>query len=898
MRQVLSAALVACLLTGHGGIQGTEAAALQGGSESNSTVRGISKLIGQLPNGATLRPLDECPVKTIGNVSCADLVVPERRDVHGSQNITVRVAVLHAPDEGRRPDPYVHLMGGQGQGFSLLNELSLLPHLIQRDVITLEQRGSQLARPFFGCPSVEGGLNGIDQNLISEPSSADPAEIKRCEVEIEKAGIDKNGYDTAASADDLWDLKQLLGIDQWNIYGLSYGGRTAESFLRRHPDATRSLVLDSIEVTGIPFIFGYARLNKIDDFFFRCAAAPGCSQFSNLRDHFERTVTRLELNPVPVLVAGQAQNLTARAYIRVITRILYIMPESAVRELPAAIVTADREEDYTPLLALDGRYSDVTPFPPSQPGDYPFALGLHIAQEIEVICAEEYPPLAWRGGNISIPFPAGWASAVRRVQIAEQQAQAEVCRQWDFKPSDPGQGQLPPRNEVHSLIVHGEHDTIAPSEDDRLLARSFPRSTRVVFPWTGHAIIQRRQGCFFSMLRAFLESPDKPVNSSCAAIQEPEWLPSSRQVNQSESYLPVMRTVAANQVKDFGFPGCTVHINLKQANISGTVAVGFADPAIRRKLTGREPSRIASMTKTYTAAAVLRLMEAGKIDLLGVAAQYLTNETQRLLYSGGYNPFNITIRQLLQHTSGLPDFNDDAYKQYVVNNPQYQWTRREQVQWALNHSEPIGTPGEVFAYSDTGYVLLGEIIEQVSGLCQAPAYRTLLGFKRLGLQHTWFETLEPAPTGLPRRAHQFAGSIDATDFNPSFDLFGGGGLVSTVEDEAAFLRALMTGHVFDKPDTLETMLTVPSTKLQPENGLGASYAMGIYRVQASGDTCWGHAGFWGTSFIHCPSANVTLASDRYQAVDPATDYDPSEILMTALRINRLALHPATPLNPK
>lgn len=597
MRQVVSAALVACLLTGHGGIQRTDAAALEGGSEF--PLRSISKLTGQLPNGATLRPLDKCPVKTTGNVSCADLVVPERRDVPGSRSITVRVAVLHASENGLRPDPYVHLMGGQGQGYAVLNELAVLPDLIHRDVITLEQGGTQLALPFLGCPSVEGGLNGIDQNLVSQPSSADPAEIRRCEAEIEQAGIDKNGYDTAASADDLWDLKQLLGIDQWNLFGVSYGGRTAESFLRKHPGAARSLILDSIQVTGIPLIFGYARLNKIDKFFSRCAAAPGCSQFSNLRDRFEQTVTRLELNPVPVLVAGEAQNLTARAYIRVITWILYTMPESAVRELPAAIVTADREEDYAPLLALEERYANVPPSPPPQPDDYPFALGLHIAQQTEVLCAEEYPPLAGLGDNITIPFPDGWAPAVRRVQEFEQQAQAEVCHQWNFKPSDPGQGQLPPLNEVPTLIVHGEHDTIAPSEDDDLLARSFPHSTRVVFPWTGHAIIERRQGCFFPILRAFLESPGKPVNTSCAAlIQEPEWLPSSRQVNQPESYQPIMRTVAANQVKDFGFPGRTVHINLQQANISGTVAVGLADPSIRRNLTGREPSRIASMTKT------------------------------------------------------------------------------------------------------------------------------------------------------------------------------------------------------------------------------------------------------------------------------------------------------------
>lgn len=892
MRQSIFAALVACLLTSYGGIQKVNAAILR--NDTESIVGTISKLVGQLPNGVTLRPLSKCPVTTTGNVSCADLVVPERRDVPGSRSIIVRVAVLYASEEGRRPDPFVFLMGGQGQGYSVLNQLAAIPDVIQRDAITLEQRGVQLAQPFFGCPSVDGGLSGIDQNLVSQPSSDDPAEIRRCKAEIEKAGIDKNGYDTAASADDLWDLKQLLGIDQWNIFGVSYGGRTAESFLRKHPDAARSLILDSTQVTGIPLAFGYARLRKLDKFFSKCATASGCSQFSNLKDHFERTVTRLELHPVPVVVAGQIQILTARAYIRILTWILYIMPESAVHELPAAIVSADREQDYGPLLSLEERYADVPQSPPSQPGDYPFNPDHPTAQQTQVLCAEEYPPLA----GLTIPFPQGWAPAVQRIQEAELQAQAEVCRQWDFKPSDPGQGQLPSRSEIPTLIVHGEHDTIAPSEDDRLLARSYPNSTRVVFPWTGHAIVERRQRCFFPMLRAFLDSPGQSVNSLCAAlIQEPEWLPSSPQANQPESYLPMMRTVAANQVKDFGFPGRAVHMDLLQANINGTVAVGFADPATGRNLTGHEPSRIASMTKTYTAAAILRLMEMGRVKLSGAAAEYLTNETHELLRSGGYDPYNITIRNLLQHTSGLPDFNDDLFKQYVVNNPQHQWTRREQVQWALNHSEPIGVPGTTFAYSDTGYVVLGEIVEQVSGLAQAPAYRKLLNFERLGLRHTWFEDLEPAPTDLPARAHQFAGSIDATGFNPSFDLFGGGGLVSTVEDTSAFLRALMTLRIFDKAETLAIMLAVPSTtNLLPAYGPGGGYGMGIFRLQLDAETCFGHHGFWGTRFMHCPSSNVSVSCNRYQSEDPVADFDPWEILKTALRINRLALHPATSLN--
>ena len=194
--------------------------------------------------------------------------------------------------------------------------------------------------------------------------------------------------------------------------------------------------------------------------------------------------------------------------------------------------------------------------------------------------------------------------------------------------------------------------------------------------------------------------------------------------------------------------------------------------------------------------------------------------TQEILESGGYNLSAITVRQLLQHVSRLPDYNSLIYRQLVLEEPRHRWTRREQVKWALNHGKPIGTPGLVFAYSDTGYILLGEIIEQVSGLPQARAYRDLLGFDRLGLRETWFESLQPAPQDLPARAHQFYGPIDATDFDPSFDLWGGGGLTSTAADEAKFLRSLMTGLVFERSDTLGVMLTVPATNAESGYGDG------------------------------------------------------------------------------
>src|SRR5205809_483841 len=178
-----------------------------------------------------------------------------------------------------------------------------------------------------------------------------------------------------------------------------------------------------------------------------------------------------------------------------------------------------------------------------------------------------------------------------------------------------------------------------------------------------------------------------------------------------------------------------------------------------------------------------------------------------LLRGGGYAVDAIHVRNLLQHTSGLYDYADDhAFQAFVVSHPRHRWTRAEQIQFAMTHGKPLFPPGTDFHYSDTGYILLGEILERVTGQGLGAAYRSLLHFDRLGLGQTYLETLEPKPPHAAPRAHQYLGGIDTAGFDPSFDLYGGGGLVSTVRDLDRFHRALLTGQVHEKPATPRTML--------------------------------------------------------------------------------------------
>jgi D-alanyl-D-alanine carboxypeptidase len=219
----------------------------------------------------------------------------------------------------------------------------------------------------------------------------------------------------------------------------------------------------------------------------------------------------------------------------------------------------------------------------------------------------------------------------------------------------------------------------------------------------------------------------------------------------------------------------------------------------------------------------------------------------------------IRVRHLLQHTSGLYDYAEDkTFQAFVVSHPRHRWTRAEQIRFAMTHGRPLFRPGTEQAYSDTGYILLGEMLERLTGRGLAAAYRQLLRFDRLGLDETYLEQREPAPAQAPPRLHQYLGAADTTAVDPTFDLYGGGGLVSTVDDLTRFYRALLGGQVFKKPATLRTMLKKPGA-------LRASDSMGIFAIQLGQETCWGHNGFWGVVAFNCPSSGLTMAVAANQA---------------------------------
>lgn len=268
-------------------------------------------------------------------------------------------------------------------------------------------------------------------------------------------------------------------------------------------------------------------------------------------------------------------------------------------------------------------------------------------------------------------------------------------------------------------------------------------------------------------------------------------------------------------------------------------------------LTVDTPLRIASNTKTFTAAAILRLVEIEKLSLDDAISQHIDPEFTILL-NERYNTNQITIRHLLNHSSGLADHADAKYLQEVLKRPDYQWSRLEQIQMYARKQSPFFPPSAFFIYSDTGYILLGDIIERIIGQSLGLTVRTLLKFDRIGLASAYWECLEQPPIETPR-ARQYLKKLEGTHIHASMDLYGGGGLIMSSRQMALFLEALFEHQVFDKQDTLETMLSTG-------NHQGADkYRLGIMASEVNGVTLYSHLGFWGSVAYYAPETKISAA---------------------------------------
>ena len=306
--------------------------------------------------------------------------------------------------------------------------------------------------------------------------------------------------------------------------------------------------------------------------------------------------------------------------------------------------------------------------------------------------------------------------------------------------------------------------------------------------------------------------------------------------------------------------GIMVHVESPQNSISWSGAVGYSNWEQTDTIEANQPANIASMTKTYVATAILRLVEQGKLSLDQNISDLVSAKTDSLFTQFGFEPSKITVAQLLSHKSGIPNYvGTELFNYRLANEPQYRWTRDEQIKLALKHG-PLYPPVTGFEYTDTNYLLLTEIIEYLTDMPFNKAISELIGFEKLGLNETWFYTIDDYPKNSKPLIHQYVPRTNehTYDIDPSCDLYGGGGIVATTKDAAIFFYQLFNGGIFENKETLSLMFTDVKLEGNASESGPCSYLLGIEECQIGNLKSYGHTGYWGTVFRYFPELDAVI----------------------------------------
>ncbi len=336
------------------------------------------------------------------------------------------------------------------------------------------------------------------------------------------------------------------------------------------------------------------------------------------------------------------------------------------------------------------------------------------------------------------------------------------------------------------------------------------------------------------------------------------WLPSCQEELPKDHKIAFQELLDKNVFPHSLPPGLSVHIEAPKYGISWAGVAGVAKADTDQKVSIHQPYRIASISKTFVATSILLLYENGQLSLDDPIINYLSAAHIAILEKGNYALDSISIRHCLNHTSGLFDYaRSKRFEEIALGEPQHNWTRTEQLEGAMEWGEATGKPGEFYEYSDTGYILLGEVIEQLTQQNLGVAVRQLIDYNRLGLTHTWWEKLEPTPSNMLPQVSRYRGGRDVTAMDPSFDLYGGGGIVSTSTDLAIFMQHLFNHRIFKRKATLDLMLS--KQEFPVDYRPNKDYRLGVYKVTLYGMEVFMHSGIWGTQLIHIPAYNASVA---------------------------------------
>lgn len=416
---------------------------------------------------------------------CARLTVAEDPDNPDGTQIELFIARVPALSPEPAADAITLINGGPGgSSVALYVDLqsAFAPLRRERDIVMVDQRGTGSSQA-LNCPNLEEATYEFDADTVQRAT-------RRC---LNALDGNPRFYTTSVAVTDLEAVRQALGYQAWNLYGVSYGTRVAQHYLQRYPDAVRTVILDAVIPPGLalgPDIAGNAQA-ALDAIVRRCAETDYCREsFPDLEARITELGERLRAEPValtlPHPVSGREQSMSVHyAHLAMTLRLLSYAPETAA-VIPLIIDEAAERRNYVPLASQALRLEE-------QLGEA-ISYGMHNS----VVCTEDVPFF----GDLSQRLPAMNDTYLGADQVRALQA---ICELW-------------PRGILHEalrreqqadhpvLLLSGELDPITPPDYAERAARLYPNGRHLVAPGQGHGIIGR--GCTPHLAREFIDEAD------------------------------------------------------------------------------------------------------------------------------------------------------------------------------------------------------------------------------------------------------------------------------------------------------------------------------------------------------------------------------------------------------
>jgi pimeloyl-ACP methyl ester carboxylesterase len=449
-------------------------------------------------------------------VECGDLLVAETRGARDSRVIRLAVAIFHPSSEQMAEDPVIYLSGGPGASalevirFQFDRTFGAVLEATGRDLIVFDQRGVGRSQPALDCPemddlSLELADNKLEGEYLDQEQVANHmlAAISACRERL-SAQADLSAYHSAASAQDVADLRRALGYERINLWSGSYGTRLALEVMRINPSWLRSVVLDAVYPPDVKLYID-APVNfqrALEKFFESCALNAVCAEnYPDLRDDFFSTVAYLNEHPVERQITnpfnGQEHEvmLDGDVLLGLIFQILY---DSKFRYRLPEVMDEIANENYDTIDRLRG--SLVGLMPVASRGlmfsvQCSEALDESDFEELETVLAA-YPQIRgfYEGGLLgSLAY--------------------EGCRIWNVPPV-PLEVRTPVSSAVPTLVMSGEFDPITPPDWGRHAAETLERSYHFEYPGIGHGA-SGVDGCPRQMMIDFIHQPENSPDQTC-----------------------------------------------------------------------------------------------------------------------------------------------------------------------------------------------------------------------------------------------------------------------------------------------------------------------------------------------------------------------------------------------